>query len=210
MYEGLRIKTSLHRSHGDVEEGEIFFTPPSSDVQNASNIELLEYPSDNNSLQSSPAVAATHPKKSTSKEKFHVKLWACVTNLFANWWACVTNLFVDWRVRVIKSFVDWWMEELLAILLSIVALFAIVVILRKYDDQNLPKLPHNVSLNLVVSTLATFSKSWLILAVTSALGQFKWLWMFSKQRRLQDVQVFDEASRGPLGASKLLASRRSL
>lgn len=102
------------------------------------------------------------------------------------------------------------MGELLAILLSIVAFFTIIVVLRKYDDHTLPTLPYNVPLNLVVSTLATVSKSSLLLAVSSALGQFKWLWMSSQQRRLHNLQVFDEASRGPLGASKLLASRRSL
>ena len=64
------------------------------------------------------------------------------------------------------------MGELLAILLSINAFFAIVFILRKYDDHTLPRLPRNVPLNFVVSTLATVS---MLLAVASAFGQFKWL-----------------------------------
>ena len=89
-------------------------------------------------------------------------------------------------------------------------MFAIVVILRKYDDRGLSTFSHKVPLNFVVSTLATVSKSSLLLTVASALGQFKWLWVSSKHRRLQDLQVFDEASRGPWGASRLLISKRSL
>lgn len=213
---------SLHRSHGDVEEGEGFSISPISDVQRHSHIELVDYPSYNITQPSSPAMIAIHPRKeSTSRGKFPGKSWARVTSLLANWWnrvtsllvgwwTCVTNLLVDWWIRAVNLFVDWWMGELLAILLSIMALFAIVLILRKYEGHSLPTLPHNMSLNFVVSTLATVSKSSLLLAVASALGQFKWLWMFSKQRRLRDLQIFDEASRGPLGASKLLASRRSL
>ena len=161
---------------------------PSSDAQKASNIEPLEYPSYDNSLQLSSAVTARNLKRSTSRERLYVKLWARVTN----------------------SFADWRMGELLAILLSIIAFIAIIVILRKYDDHTLPRLPHNVPLNFVVSTLATVSKISLLPAVASPFGQFKWLWMFSKQRRPQDLQAFDEASRGPLGASKLFVSRRGL
>lgn len=179
---------SLHRGHDDVKELTTSYALSSADVQNATTIELWEYSSYDNSLRSSSAATATNLKRSTSQEKLHVKLWARVTN----------------------SFVDWWMGELLAILLSIIALLTIIIILYKYDDHALPRLPYNVPLNFVVSTLATVSKSSLLLAVASALGQFKWLWMSSKQRRLQDLQIFDEASRGPLGAAKLLASKRAL
>lgn len=114
-----------------------------------------------------------------------------------------------WRRSTIW-FVDWWMGELLAIFLSLSAFGALVFVLLKYDGQMLPTLPRNVSLSFIVSTLAAVSKSSLLLVVASAFGQFKWLWMLSKQRRLQDLQDFDEASRGPLGAAKLLASRKGL
>ena len=152
---------SLHRSHGEVEEVMTSYALPSSDTQKASNIELLKYPSYDNSLQLSSAVTARNLKRSISRERLYAKLWARVTNSFAN----------------------WWIGELLAILLSIIAFIAIIVILRKYDNHTLPRLPHNIPLNFIISTLATVSKSSLLLAVVSILGQFKWLWMFSKQRR---------------------------
>lgn len=195
----LEIRMSLHQIHSDVEEGEVFVVSPSSDVQRHSHTELMEYPSYTSSRSSNPAVIAINSENPTSKEKVHAKSWDHVTSFFVDWW-----------VRAVNLFVDWWMGELLAILLSIITLFAIIYVLRKHDGHNLPTFPHNVSLNFIVSTLATVSKSSLLFAVASALGQFKWLWMFSKQRRLQDLQVFYDASRGPLGSSRLLASRKSL
>lgn len=44
-------------------------------------------------------------------------------------------------------------------------------------------------------------------AVGSAISQCKWLWYRqAKPRRLQDLQLFDDASRGPWGAIQLLLS----
>ena len=209
---------SLHHRHGDVEEDELFSISPSSDVQHTSHIELVESLLYNNARPSSPAMIAINLKKSTSNGNLYEKLWAHVGSLFVDWSARLRSLFVDWSARAINFymdwwarvvilFVDWWIGELLAILLSMIALSAIICVLYMYDGHHQPTLPHNVSLNFIISTLATVSKSSLLFAVASALGQYKWLWMFSKQRRLRDLQVFDDASRGPLGASRLLASR---
>lgn len=181
-------RTSLHRGRGDVEEGKTPDALPRFDAQKASNVILLGDPSFDKSPQSGSTVTARNNKRSTLQARFHIRLWARVTN----------------------SLSDGWVVELLAILLSVIAFSGIVILLYKYDGHTLPNLPHNVPLNFIVSTLATVSKSSLLLAVVSAIGQFKWLWMSSKRRRLRDLQVFDEASRGPLGAFKLLVSRRGL
>lgn len=177
---------SLHHSHGDIEDARTSYILANPDATD--NVELLEHPSYKNSLQSNSGVTTRNRGRPTLRKRLHATIWA----------------------RVTDSFLDWWAGELLAILLSVVAFVATIVILRKYDDHKLPSLPHHVTLNFVVSTLATVTKSSLLLAVASALGRLKWLWMSSKQRRLQDLQVFDEASRGPFGASKLLASRGCL
>lgn len=179
---------SLQRSHGNIEEIETSYVQPRFDVHKASTVELLEHPSNVDSPQPGIGFNATISQKAIVRGKQRIKVWS----------------------RIANSFSDWWIGELLAILVSIVTLIAIVIILRKYDNGTLPKLPHNVSLNFVVSTLATVSKSSLLLAVASAIGQFKWLWISAKYHPLRDLQIFDEASRGPLGAFKLLASRMSL
>ena len=157
------------------------------DAQKASDIELLEVPCDDSLRQSSSALVIATSITSDSRKKLQVRLWTRVVNLF----------------------VDWWMGELLAIFSSTITLLAIIVILCKYNDRPPPAWPHDVPLNFIVATLATVSKSSLLLTMASAIGQFKWLWMSLEQRRLQDLQAFDEATRGPLGASKLLASRKA-
>lgn len=68
--EAKKIKMSLHRSHGDVEEIKTSYAPPNSDAQNASNIELLEYPSYDDFLQSSSAVTSTNLNRTN---QFHRK-----------------------------------------------------------------------------------------------------------------------------------------
>lgn len=168
------------RGDDDVEAVQTTPAQPSFDAQLDGDIELAPLAS---------LTETRHLERSISREKFHVKIWTYVINWFY----------------------DWWMGELLSMLLSVVAFCSLVAVLLKYDGQTLPTLPHNVSLNFLVSTLATVSKSSLLLVVASALGQFKWLWMMSsKQPRLQDLQDFDEASRGPLGAVQLLTSRNGL
>lgn len=169
------------RGDDDVEAVQTTLALPSFDAQVDGDIELAPL--------ASLTVETRDLERLISRERFHVKIWACVINWFF----------------------DWWMGELLSMLLSVVAFCSLVAVLLKYDDQTLPTLPHNVSVNFLVSNLATVSKSSLLLVVASALGQFKWLWMMSsKQRRLQDLQDFDDASRGPLGAVQLLTSRKSL
>ena len=156
---------SLHRSHGDIEDVRPCSILPNPDA--ADNVELLEHPSYKNSLQFKSGITTRNRGRPTLRKRLHATICAHITD----------------------SFLDWWAGELLAILLSVVAFVAIIVILRKYDDHKLPMLPHHVTLNFVVSSLATVAKSSLLLALASALGQFKWLRMSSKQRRLQDLQV---------------------
>jgi len=47
----------------------------------------------------------------------------------------------------------------------------------------------------------------LILPVSEAIGQLKWIW-FQKEAALWDFQVYDAASRGPWGAALLLIKTR--
>ena len=42
------------------------------------------------------------------------------------------------------------------------------------------------------------------MAIAAVIGQSKWLW-FKVPHKLVDVQSFEDASRGPLGALKFMA-----
>ncbi|KAK4462956.1 hypothetical protein QBC42DRAFT_296395 [Cladorrhinum samala] len=103
---------------------------------------------------------------------------------------------------------DTWTWELLCILLSVLCIITIATILQVYDGRKPPSLPAGITINAVVSVLSTISKSALIFSVSAAIGQTKWDWYEKEPRRLYDMEIFDEASRGPLGAAKLLLTRQ--
>ena len=99
-----------------------------------------------------------------------------------------------------------WIPELLTLSLSITSLAVIGVVVFVYDDHPAPTLPRGISLNAVVSDLATISKSALLFMVAACISQLKWPW-YSVRRNLNDLQLLDDASRGPLGSIKLLFTR---
>jgi hypothetical protein len=98
----------------------------------------------------------------------------------------------------------WWLWELLGITTCVACLLGVAITLRVFNGKPLPDIPFGISLNTIASLLGTGIKTTLLLVVSSALSQLKWLWFHRKERELQDMQVFDEASRGPWGAMVML------
>jgi hypothetical protein len=72
------------------------------------------------------------------------------------------------------------------------------------QDKSLSSWHSIVSTNAVISTLATISKSSLMLAVAACISQLKWHYFESASHSLRNIQVFDDTSRGPLGALELV------
>lgn len=104
-------------------------------------------------------------------------------------------------------FGDWWMWELFGIFGSAATLIAIVVILAKHNRAQQPEWKH-ASLNSLVSGLSTLAKVFTLFPTTRALGQMKWIWFASENRKLSDLAIFDAASRGATGSVELLWSLR--
>ncbi|KXH59990.1 hypothetical protein CSAL01_13261 [Colletotrichum salicis] len=77
---------------------------------------------------------------------------------------------------------------------------------RRLDQWGLGK--GFFSPTVVVSFLGTLAKSACLLALTEIISQLKWLHFQHKPQKLTDLQLFDNASRGPWGAFQL-ASRRN-
>jgi len=101
-----------------------------------------------------------------------------------------------------------WYPEAAAMFLSLSCALIIATILFRFDGQPAPGLSFGLTLNTIVSILATTSKAALLFCVSNSLAQFKWIWFTgNRDRSLLDIEVLDEASRGPLGATKLLTSR---
>lgn len=61
-----------------------------------------------------------------------------------------------------------------------------------------------MQINSVISFFATIAKLAIASVVGSAINQSKWLWYRQDEPKpIQDLQAFDDASRGPLGAAML-------
>lgn len=97
-----------------------------------------------------------------------------------------------------------WSWELLAVTTSVLALIATTAILYAYDDKTLDSWKAPLRPNTVISTLSTLAKSSMLMAIGEGLGQLKWVYFEQRAHRLRDFEIFDEASRGPLGACRLL------
>jgi hypothetical protein len=99
---------------------------------------------------------------------------------------------------------DWWWWELLSCVVSIACSAAIVGVLLYYDGKRQPQyLLPGITLNAYIAVFAAIAKAALILPVSEAIGQLKWLW-FREEANLWDFYTFDGASRGPWGALMLL------
>ncbi|KAI0162646.1 hypothetical protein BJ166DRAFT_273711 [Pestalotiopsis sp. NC0098] len=112
------------------------------------------------------------------------------------------NIRHRWSQWVINA----WIFELLSLLVSAVCLVGIVLTLSLHDGNPLPRWPFSISINALISALSTISKSALLVAVTAAISQRKWARLLKGNQRLYDLEVYDEASRGPWGSVSLLLS----
>ncbi|KAF6829451.1 hypothetical protein CMUS01_08161 [Colletotrichum musicola] len=62
----------------------------------------------------------------------------------------------------------------------------------------LPAWPSLISINSLIAIFTALFKASLIFPVAEGLGQLKWNW-FNRPQKLNDLVLFDNASRGPLG-----------
>ena len=100
---------------------------------------------------------------------------------------------------------DTWFWEIVSITFSIACFIAICSVLLGYDQKAMPNFPKGLTLNTIVSILATGSKSALLCMVRTSIGQLKWIWFQGRKKRpVYDLQSFDDASRGPWGSVMVL------
>lgn len=82
-----------------------------------------------------------------------------------------------------------------------------VVILSIIDEKplNLRILfGQSISPNTLTSIFSTLSKASITLPLAEGLSQLKWTYFRQRPQPVSHLQLFDEASRGPLGALKLV------
>lgn len=128
-----------------------------------------------------------------------------------------------WKENMKSSMDRFWILEVTSLFVSLCALMGIVGLLRAYDNKPLPQwkssgsihlrnhiIHHyslSITLNSLLSLIATVYKIALGIPVAASLGQLKWVW-FSEGQRLADFQMFDSA-KGVLGSLMLLWNLRA-
>lgn len=105
---------------------------------------------------------------------------------------------------------DTWIFESLALVFSIACFVAILGLLGAYNNEVRPEMAYKLSLNAIISILATGCKSSLALVIGEAICQLKWLHFKSENKSsLSGMQMFDAASRGLLGSLGILIHQRA-
>ncbi|KAI8716548.1 hypothetical protein NCS52_00948900 [Fusarium sp. LHS14.1] len=105
-----------------------------------------------------------------------------------------------------------WSLELALLLLAVGLLASIYGILRAYSDDEVPNWDGNnngtggagITLNALVAIIATIFRAILAFVALQVLAQLKWDWVSGRFRPMNDVQRFDDASRGAWGSLELL------
>jgi hypothetical protein len=105
------------------------------------------------------------------------------------------------RKQRISLFGWWW--EICAVLAAIGSTAAIVAVLVKVDDSPIATWPFSIQPASLVAIFSAIAKSSLLVPIAVCLGQLKWSY-FEKPQSLDYMQVFDDASRGPWGATVFL------
>jgi hypothetical protein len=90
-------------------------------------------------------------------------------------------------------------------------MIAVIFILAHMNSQPLSHWTFFLQLNATIALFITLAESTAMLPVASCLGQLKWIHFRKASQKLQEFDLFDNASRGPSGAVlllQLLAKRR--
>lgn len=99
---------------------------------------------------------------------------------------------------------DSWLWEILCTSLSVLCLVALAVLLKVFDKQPLPQLSYGVTFNSIISILVTVSRTSLGVATAAGISQLKWHWYLRERcttgKSMLDIQLYDDASRGPWGS----------
>lgn len=96
--------------------------------------------------------------------------------------------------RILK---DSWVWEILGALLSILCMAAVVLLGLYIDDSSLSEWKLNITPGTMISALITLGKTSIMLPVAEGISQLKWIHFGTKKRPLNELEAFDDASRGP-------------
>lgn len=99
----------------------------------------------------------------------------------------------------------WWME-VLTIFISTGFMIGLIATLASFQNRLQSEWTFFISINAVVAIVITAARATLLATVSVCLSQEKWNHFNNRARRLQDLNIIDRASRGPLGSIQMLFS----
>ncbi|KAI9776888.1 MAG: hypothetical protein M1839_009336 [Geoglossum umbratile] len=102
-----------------------------------------------------------------------------------------------------------WNWEISSLLVAIALLISIFATLAKYNGEKQPAWRYDINLNSLIAVLSTVLRAMVVVIVTEVISQLKWAW-YQLPRRLRDLDMFDQASRGPWGSILLLVATREI
>jgi len=99
--------------------------------------------------------------------------------------------------------VAWWWE-IGSAALAVLSMMVILIVLTRVDNMALAQWFLPIQPNSLISIFTTIGKSALMVPIASCLSQLAWQHFAPKPQSLDHLRVFDDASRGPWGATELL------
>jgi len=101
-----------------------------------------------------------------------------------------------------------WIYELTGALLSVACFVALVAVLKQADGNEQSKWIFNyLTLNGFIALITTVMRASMTIGVAAGLSQLKWNHFSGRGmrgRRFEQLNAFDQASRGPFGSLKLI------
>jgi hypothetical protein len=96
-----------------------------------------------------------------------------------------------------------WLWEVSGAIFSLLCTMVVILILSKANGKPLSSWRFPVSPNALISIFSTLAKAALMVPVAACISQLKWMY-FENAHALNELDVFDEASRGPWGSLELI------
>ncbi|KAL1797021.1 hypothetical protein ACET3X_005561 [Alternaria dauci] len=167
---------------------------------NSSHVDLTSEQAD--SLLAPPSTLQTH---SVSIDGTHSHLKGYYTQLSTSE---KEQVRIEGSLRTTRFSLSPWLLEILSFSLALAAIAVLIALLALYDKKQNPPWAADISLNTLVSIASVLFRASVMVPITKCISQLSWIWLAKTERPLEDVALFDQASRGVLGGLAILASPR--
>lgn len=97
-----------------------------------------------------------------------------------------------------------WLWEIVSLVLAVAFLGIVCLLLWTSDSFPFRELPLQIKLTTALSILANVIEALVAVPLAAGLGQIMWIRYHQGHQSLNDITMFDSASRGPLGELSLL------